>query len=175
VQLYTVTGNNLDSAACVDNHNLLGSGVNLPVWDMAGTRAGFNVFANATADARFASSIVLLENYGMEGIQKVAPESTALAPEERSYPILTSPVFWWEGDNEQASKDAHVYAAGIKEAFNMGVDKAKLKRHTYVNYAVGNEKLTELYGYEAWRLQKLKAAKAKYDKGNAFKFYAPIV
>lgn len=175
MQLYTVTGNNLDSAACIENHNLLGSGVSLPAWDPVGTRAGFTIFANATADPRFNSSIVLLENYGMKGIRAVDPASTALAPDERTNPILTSPIFWWEGDNEQASKDAHAYAARIKDAFYKGVDKAKRKRHTYVNYAIGNEGLEELYGYEKWRLEKLKAAKRKWDAGNGFKFYAPIV
>ncbi|KAF2002674.1 FAD-binding domain-containing protein [Amniculicola lignicola CBS 123094] len=173
-QLYTVTGNNLDSAACIENHNLLGSGVTLPTWDAAGTRAGLAIFANATADPRFATSIVLLENYGMADVKTVPFESTALAPEERTHPILASPIFWWDGDNEQASKDAHAYAAAIKDALYKGVDKTKGKRHTYVNYAIGSEAREELYGHEKWRLAKLRALKKKWDGRNAFRFYAPI-
>jgi hypothetical protein len=175
VQLYTVTGNNLDAAVCVENHNLFGSGISLPEWNLGATRTAFNIFANATADSRFNTSSLLIENYGIDGVQKVDADSTGLAPEDRAYPILASPAFWWDGDDEQASKDAHAFAAKIKEALNTPLDNANLRRHTYVNYAMGTEDLTEMYGYESWRLEKLNAAKDKWDKGNAFKFYAPIV
>lgn len=46
--------------------------------------------------------------------------------------------------------------------------------HTYVNYAHGDENLQELYGYEAWRVARLKTLKRKYDPEGHFSFYAPI-
>jgi hypothetical protein len=48
------------------------------------------------------------------------------------------------------------------------------KLSTYVNYAYGDESLEELYGFEAWRLEKLKKLKGVYDPENRFRFYAPI-
>jgi hypothetical protein len=42
----------------------------------------------------------------------------------------------------------------------------------YVNY--GNT-LEALYGYESWRLEKLRHLKQKYDPDNLFRWYQPIV
>lgn len=47
--------------------------------------------------------------------------------------------------------------------------------NTYVNYAYGDETLEQIYGYEPWRLKKLRALKKKYDPMNRFRFYNPIV
>lgn len=46
--------------------------------------------------------------------------------------------------------------------------------HAYVNYAHGDETLEEVYGYEAWRVARLRALKEKYDPLGRFGFYAPI-
>lgn len=46
--------------------------------------------------------------------------------------------------------------------------------HTYVNYAHGDESLEEVYGYETWRLARLRALKVKYDPLGRFGFYEPI-
>jgi hypothetical protein len=51
--------------------------------------------------------------------------------------------------------------------------------HQYVSY--GNSTLTmkdsleSLYGYEPWRLEKLRNLKQKYDPENMFRWYQPIV
>jgi hypothetical protein len=47
--------------------------------------------------------------------------------------------------------------------------------HTYVNYAHGDETMQEMYGYENWRQQKLRALKREYDPLGRFNFYAPIL
>lgn len=52
-----------------------------------------------------------------------------------------------------------------------------LPPNTYVNYAGGHpyETLESLYGYEPWRLDRLRELKAKYDPSNSFGFFVPIV
>ena len=45
----------------------------------------------------------------------------------------------------------------------------------YVNYAKGDESVEALYGYEPWRLEKLRKLKKEYDPFGRFNFYAPIV
>ncbi|KAF2261385.1 FAD-binding domain-containing protein [Lojkania enalia] len=175
VELYTTTGNNLDSAVCKRNENILGSGVTLPKWDNAGLRKAYNIFSNMTADPRFKSSAVLFENYGMNGVQKIDPRSSAVAVEERMHPVLSTPIIWYEGDSEANHATAYTYASKIRDALYEGVIQANGKRHTYVNYAIGDEPKQEVYGYEDWRWEKLTGLKRTWDPMNRFRFYNPIV
>jgi hypothetical protein len=169
-----VTGNNLISQACTRNENIAGAGVSLPAWDPEGVRKAFTIFGKLTADPRFNTSITLLENYGMQGVRAIDTASTALAPEEREYPILASPVLWWAGDDAQTTKDAYAYTRTMRDALYTGVDKSNKKRHCYVNYANGEESKPEMYGYDA-RLTKLAKLKGEWDPKNRFGFYNPIV
>jgi hypothetical protein len=176
IDLYKVTGNNLNSRACVKNRNMLGAGTSLPRWDLEGVRNAFSIFGNVTADPRFNSSITLLENYGMQGVQAIDAATTALAPQEREYPVLANPVLWWDGDDVEDANDAYAYASAIRNALSTGVDRSvDEKRHCYVNYANGDETRAEMYGYERWRLARLRKLKMKWDPENGFAFYNPIV
>ncbi|KAH7083092.1 hypothetical protein BKA63DRAFT_461177 [Paraphoma chrysanthemicola] len=174
VDLYTAIGNNIDGQVCQRDKNIAGAGTSLPAWDLAGLRKAFDIFSNITADPRFATAITLLENYGMQGVRSVDSASTALALEEREYPILASAVLWWEVADEQTSSDADAYIEATRNALYTGLDKTKQKRHAYVNYANGDEPKQELYGYDS-RLEKLKALKKQWDPENKFGFYNPVV
>lgn len=44
----------------------------------------------------------------------------------------------------------------------------------YMNYASGTEELGARYGYDEWRLQKLKELKTKWDPEGMFSSYHPI-
>ena len=44
----------------------------------------------------------------------------------------------------------------------------------YINYAHGDEPLEAIYGYEPWRLERLRSLKKQYDPDFRFKFYNPI-
>mgnify|MGYP001974928355 FL=1 len=46
--------------------------------------------------------------------------------------------------------------------------------HAYVNYAHGDESLSELYGFEEWRQSRLRELKGLYDPKGSFNFYAPV-
>ncbi|KAJ4318684.1 hypothetical protein N0V94_004301 [Neodidymelliopsis sp. IMI 364377] len=176
IDLYKVTGNDLNSRACIRNRNMLGAGTSLPKWDLEGARKAFSIFGNVTADPRFNSSITLLENYGMQGVQAIDAATTALAPQEREYPVLANPVLWWDGDDVEDVNDAYAYASAIRNALSIGVDRSvDKKRHCYVNYANGEETRAEMYGYERWRLARLRELKMKWDPKNRFAFYNPVV
>lgn len=49
------------------------------------------------------------------------------------------------------------------------------KPTAYVNYAAGYEGLEAMYGYEPWRLNRLRDLKKKYDPQNHFAYYNPII
>jgi hypothetical protein len=158
----------------VRNNNIVGAGTSLPIWNLEGVRKAFTIFGNITADPRFSASITLLENYGMEGVRAIDSASTALATEERKNPVLASPVLWWEGDDEQTTKDAYAYVGAMRNALYTGVDESDQRRHCYVNYANGEERRPEMYGYD-WRVERLTKLKKEWDPKNRFGFYNPIV
>lgn len=47
------------------------------------------------------------------------------------------------------------------------------KLHVYQNYAHA-EPLQAFYGYESWRVERLRGLKRKFDAGNVFGGYHPI-
>ena len=69
---------------------------------------------------------------------------------------------------------ATTYGRQARVLFHDG-DFAGRPLNTYVNYASDNETPEQLYGYELWREQRLKALKRKYDPQNNFGFYNPII
>jgi hypothetical protein len=46
---------------------------------------------------------------------------------------------------------------------------------SYVNYGSGRESVEATYGYEPWRLERLRGLKAKYDPENKFAYFGPII
>jgi hypothetical protein len=154
----------------VADQNQLGAGVSLPAWNLPGLGKALALFTDLTTDPRFNTSIVLLENYGMQAVRAVHPDATALAPEERERPVLASPSIWWDGNDPETARQAGVYARAIREALATGVEK----RHCYVNYANGEEGKGEMYGY-AGRVERLAGLKRRWDPEGRFGFYNPVV
>lgn len=74
--------------------------------------------------------------------------------------------------NPALDAEAIAWASQTRDIFNKGQPKRKLT--TYTNYAFGDESLESQYGYEPWRLQKLRALKKAYDPQNKFGFYNGI-
>lgn len=172
VDAYTVTANNLDAQACTANQSITGSGVSLPQWQPTALRAAYNIFSNYSLDPRFSTAVILLENYGMEGVYAVNPNSTALSLDERVNPIMTTPIIWYDGNSTETHADALELVSQVKDALYIGDDSP---RHAYVNYAIGSESVKEMYGWEDWRIEKLEALKSQWDPYNAFAYYNPLV
>lgn len=70
---------------------------------------------------------------------------------------------------------AEAWAEENRSLWNAG--QPHRQPQTYVNYAQGKsyETLQSIYGYEPWRLDKLRSLKAKYDPQNRFRYFEPIV
>lgn len=85
-------------------------------------------------------------------------------------------VFFSEVPDGSDLKDAaETWAKETRDLWNAGQPDRLPK--TYVNYAQGYdyETLESIYGYETWRLDRLRSLKATYDSENRFRFYVPIV
>ncbi|KAK1832578.1 FAD-binding domain-containing protein [Podospora conica] len=114
-------------------------------------------------------SVVFVEGYPQQGALKVPVDSTAVP--YRAYPLLTAPLFTytdpsWTDDIVATTKE-------IKRVLTQAEGPNELPRG-YVNYGIGDEESEELYGYDKWRLEKLRRLKRRYDPDGKFGFYAPI-
>ena len=103
--------------------------------------------------------------------------SLCLSPLHCSASVLTdspyssfSPIY---APSKTLDRIAAKYADQARALFDAGEPQRPLT--AYVNYANGKETVEQVYGYEAWRQQKLKALKKKYDPENRFRFYNPII
>lgn len=164
-----VGGLGLDSPVCRKDANILGSPNSFTKWDPQALRAGYEIFAAFTAEDVFATSGWLLESYGRKGPKDVPVDSTAVPAEERERHLLTSPMFWWDGNDGQNEQKALKAAREFQQAI-----RNEEEPHSYVNYAIGGEPMEEVYGRDAERIQKLRTLKRKWDPSNKFGFYAPI-
>jgi FAD/FMN-containing dehydrogenase len=117
----------------------------------------------------FRSSVVFLEAYATNKVGEIPSDSTAYP--DRDGQLLLAPLLNYA---KNASLDATAWEINskIRDALVEGTGK---KLEAYVNYARGDESVEEVYGYEPWRLEKLRRLKHEYDPYGRFNFFAPIV
>ena len=117
----------------------------------------------------FRNSVVFLEAYATNRVGEIPSNSTAYP--DRDGQLLLAPLLNYE---KNASLDATAWEINskIRDALLEGTGK---ELEAYVNYARGDESVEEVYGYEPWRLEKLRRLKKEYDPYERFNFFAPIV
>ena len=86
---------------------------------------------------------------------------------------MLSPVIFYKPDSKLDPIETALGRSMRNYLLNGTEDSGKLK--AYVNYAHGDESLHSLYGWEEWRLEKLRKAKHEWDPQNKMRWYAPIV
>jgi len=171
-----------------DVHSILRFPIGMRKFNPAAMREAYDHFAVVTNERlEFKRSFVVWEAYATQAVKAVAAESTAVA--DRGDNMLVSvirPAFELEYTDIWVSGIMIIYQPDptlddIAAKFGNELRQIMLKGsgekelHAYINYAHGDEKLEEIYGHEAWRLEKLRRLKREYDPEMRFRFYAPIV
>lgn len=85
-------------------------------------------------------------------------------------PIQESPL----RPNGSIDTAAQEFVKNLRDYVLEGSDDPDHLR-AYVNYANGDESLQEVYGWEEWRLEKLRKLKQRWDPKNKMCYYVPIV
>ncbi|KAK2746295.1 hypothetical protein FQN55_005723 [Onygenales sp. PD_40] len=143
----------------------------LESYNVAAQKKAYDLFASeANRASSFSNSIFLFEGYSLQGMKEVDSESTAFAYRDDN--LLVAPFVSYAPIDEALDKKAEILGVQLREIDHEGSGRKEL--HAYVNYAFGDETPREWYGGEAWRQDRLRALKKKYDPKGKFSFYAPI-
>ncbi|KAI0854095.1 hypothetical protein F5Y00DRAFT_222271 [Daldinia vernicosa] len=118
-----------------------------------------------------AGSFFLLEGYSTQGVQAIDEASTAFP--HRSDEVLVTSYVQYKPD-ESMDTTAQEFGKKLRDYLLEGSDDPDRLR-AYVNYANGDESLEEIYGWEEWRLEKLRKLKKHWDPENRMRYYVPIV
>ncbi|APA15090.1 hypothetical protein sscle_14g098600 [Sclerotinia sclerotiorum 1980 UF-70] len=167
LNINALTGASPSGPACVDEIGRQLFPTDLDSWNVASLRAVLDIFS--TFPASFSNSLMLLEGYATNRVLEIPSDSTAYAL--RSKQLLAAPFFTYPPNDETLQRDMIKLGKQIRNVMLNGTGE---KLHAYVNYATGDESQEALYGYEPWRLERLRKLKKEYDPLGRFNFFGPI-
>lgn len=156
-----------DGAACAKGSSRLLYPVSLDKYSLPNLRTVLNQFA--AMPPAYHNAVVMLEAYSTNRVGQIPGDRTAY-PDRRGQ-LLVSPLLTYAA-NSSLDQQAFEIGQGMRQALLNGTG---LRLNAYVNYARGDETVEAVYGYEEWRLQKLRRLKKVYDPFGRFNFYEPIV
>ncbi|KAI1258705.1 hypothetical protein F5Y18DRAFT_412515 [Xylariaceae sp. FL1019] len=171
IGLSPLTWNNCSDASPSDpDNNVLRFPIDLKSFNITAMREAYELFNNVTiTHPELNGSTILFEGYSVKGVKEIPEASTAYP--DRFNNLLVAPVITFASGlplTEEAQQTGH----SLRRILLEGSGSTEL--HAYVNYAVGEESFMAWYGYEDWRIKKLKNLKSTYDPAHQFSFYAPI-
>ncbi|KAK7935573.1 hypothetical protein PG985_001068 [Apiospora marii] len=172
-----LTGNDRGAKLCAENgDHVLRFPIDLRGYNVTAQRAAYTLLDEVSrAYPALGGATWLNEGYSVRAVQAVPADSTAYP--DRFNNLLLSPSFRITpsgNDDGGVDMDRIATEAGLKIRQTLFEGGESPDLYTYVNYGLGLETLENYYGHEDWRLEKLRALKAKYDPGRKFSFYAPI-
>lgn len=161
------TGSSFDGPACAKGVSHQTYPVNLYEWNLKNLREVLDIYAKLPA--ALSNSVMLLEGFATNRVHEISKESTAYA--DRDSELLASPLFTYPPNNGTLDSIVSEIGKQIRETL---LKDTGLKLSAYVNYAHGDESQEAVYGYESWRLSRLRTLKKEYDPQRKFDFYEPI-
>ena len=145
--------------------------VDLQTYDPPSQRLAFDIFSNFTQKfPAFNNSLFLFEGYSLQGVQNIESDSTAFPHREGN--LLVAPLIIYEPGDKAREAQGIRFGEYLRQIVYHGSGQDRM--FSYVNYALGNEGPEAWYGYEGWRLERLRGLKDKYDPERRFNFYAPF-
>ncbi|KAJ5609930.1 FAD-binding domain-containing protein [Penicillium herquei] len=166
-----VLGAGMTTDLCAANKTHIISTAGLQVYSLAAERQIYELYnQNVAKHPEFQSTKVLHEGYAVEGVRRVNSDESA-------YPLRDDDLLMYFdlilSPDSKLEDFAREWARQTRDIWNAG--QPSRRPTTYVNYAFGDESTESMYGYEPWRMQRLRDLKARYDPENRFAYYNPII
>ncbi|KAL8947996.1 MAG: hypothetical protein Q9222_005778 [Ikaeria aurantiellina] len=171
-EIQPAASQDIDSGVCKPGNTWRLFPLGLKVYNITANRQVYELQKQLIAEhPEFSGSVAQFENYAVEGLKAVDPASTAYAHRDDDILVSFAPVYPPSAASDAIATD---FSNKARDLWHAG-DTPGRKRTTYPNYANGDETLESVYGYESWRLERLRGLKNKYDPHNRFRFYNPII
>ncbi|UKZ78452.1 hypothetical protein TrVFT333_006192 [Trichoderma virens FT-333] len=167
-ELLVAQQTDINSSSC-SSQPYVGSTTWLQTYNVTSQRAIYDLFNKQIAQnpGLAPGARVFFEGYSTKATQIIDPNSSSYPHRDEYllvfFAVVTPPSLESVG-RAWAGKTLAIWHAS----------QPGRRPATYVNYAVGNEPLESIYGYNG-QLTKLRALKSKYDPLNKFRWYNPIV
>lgn len=158
------------AAACVKNQYRSTYSNNVKSFDIPSQRAAFTNYTNFITENPDASGSGLLwEVFGVQNVER--PRNSAYANRQHATALGLLQFQYTDASLVPAME---AYGKAWREASVAKSGYGDNKLYVYTNYARGDEPLEALFGYDSWRLKKLRQLKSVYDPNNAFKGYHDV-
>lgn len=168
--LAAVQKTGLEDELCAPGRTHVMATAGLQVYNASAQRAIYDLFArNVALHPALGATWVLHEGYSVEAVRRGDGDGSAYAQRDEHLLMLFDAGI---ADDAPLRGFVEAWAAETRELWNAG--QPGRRPTTYMPYAAGDESLESMYGYEPWRLERLRALKAKYDPKNRFGYYNPI-
>ncbi|KAI4243322.1 MAG: hypothetical protein L6R40_003494 [Gallowayella cf. fulva] len=143
----------------------------LKSYNVTANRQVYDLFKQlVTEHPEFNGSVTHFEGFALQGMQAVDPDSTAYPHRDDNFLVSLLAIYKRYEDSDAI---AALFGNRMRDIWHAG-DTPGRNVTAYVNYAAGDESLEAKYGYESWRLDRLRALKKTYDPEHKFRFYNDI-
>ncbi|KAK5675709.1 hypothetical protein LTS10_011809 [Elasticomyces elasticus] len=139
----------------------------LKTYPISGLRSAFNKLASLPSP--FNGSAFIIEAYSLQAVQAVPEDSTAFA--DRRSSLLLSPFLIYPISTQEVDEQGEQHGREMQQIL---ANASGSPLSAYINYASGFESQEALFGYQPWRLEKLRALKREYDPEGRFSYYAAV-
>ncbi|KAM7192572.1 hypothetical protein V8F20_008781 [Naviculisporaceae sp. PSN 640] len=179
-EIFKKQGLSLEDIGCQHGSTYTTSTAGLEVYNVTVERQIFDGFVKrAREDPDLVKSTAIVhEGYSTKGVTAIPGESSAYPFRADHHLMLFMAAFpvLQDGDlaGQERVKKSWEWASEVRDLWNSGQRPGRTV-NTYVNYASGDESVESMYGYDSWRLERLRALKKKYDPENRFRSYNPIL
>ncbi|KAF2966064.1 hypothetical protein GQX73_g7514 [Xylaria multiplex] len=169
-QITNIIESGLDSILCAPNQTHITTTTGLQVFNVTAQRQIYDLFNSKIAEhPELSGTRVTTEAYSVQGVTKNKGRKSSFS--QRDEYILT--YFGATNPQDFGLEDYAIqWAKETRDLWNAG--QPGRRPTTYLNYAMGDEPLEAMYGYDG-QLGRLRRLKRRYDPHNRFQYHNPIV
>ncbi|KAK3178716.1 hypothetical protein OEA41_000853 [Lepraria neglecta] len=165
-------GGAVNGSLCEPNKTHILGTANLQTYNVTAMRAIYDLYNQKISQhPELGGTRVLVEGYAVQGVHSFKSDDSAFPLRDDN--ILTYFDVRFDSSDDPLIDFATEWRNQTVDLWNAG--QPERKPTAYVNYAAGYEPLEARYGYEPWRLERLRKLKSQYDPNNRFAWYNPII